>query len=66
MQHMDLTGTSLGSFIIKEMGTCLRRARAVLCLHLSANPGLSAENREFLPERIRCRPREDIARFIRV
>ena len=39
--HMNLTGTGLSSSVIYEMGNCLRRARSLLCLHLSGNPGLT-------------------------
>ena len=48
MQHMDLSGTGLNSKIIYELGKCLRRARAVCCIHLSGNPGMSEENRLYL------------------
>ena len=44
LQHMNLSGTGLSAQVIYEMGTILRRARAILSLHLSANPGLSQEN----------------------
>ena len=64
--HMNLTGTGLSSGVIYEMGNCLRRARSLLCLHLSGNPGLTQENFEYLGDRIRCRTREDIERFTRV
>lgn len=64
--HMNLTGTGLSSGVIYEMGNCLRRARSLLCLHLSGNPGLTQENFEYLGDRIRGRAREDIERFTRV
>ena len=64
--HMNLSGCGLSKEVIYEMGTCLRRARSVLCLHLSGNPGLTTENLDYLGKRVRCRPNEDIERFTRV
>ena len=48
------------------MGTFLKRSRAIQILHLSGNPGLSSDNYQYLHERIKCRPNEDIERFIRI
>lgn len=56
----------LTSLIIKELGTHLRRARSLLGIHLSGNPGLTEENQGALCERVRCRPNEDIERFTRI
>lgn len=64
--HFDLTSTGLTTLIIKEMGSIIRRAASVLCVHLSDNPGLNDENCDYLPKRIKCRPREDIERFNRI
>ena len=66
MIHMNLTGTGLSAGVIYEIGTCLRRARSVLVVHVSGNPGLSRENMDYLPNRVRCRPREDIERYTRI
>lgn len=66
MIHMNLTGTGLSAGVIYEIGTCLRRARSVLVIHLSGNPGLTAENMDYLSDRVKCRPREDVERFTRV
>ena len=63
---MDITSTGLGSFIIRELGTCLRRSRSILSIHLTGNPGMSQENYEFFINRIKCRPNENIARFTRI
>lgn len=63
---MNLTGTSLGEQVIHEIGTFLRRSRTLLSIHISANPGLSLDNRAYLTERIRCRKRDDIPRFITI
>ena len=66
LQHMNLTGTGLSAPVIHEIGTCLRRSRSVLVIHLSGNPGLTTENMEYLSTRIRCRPNEDVERFTRI
>ena len=47
--HLDLTCTGLSEFIIRAVGTTLRRAASVLAIHLSGNPGLTADNLEYLP-----------------
>jgi len=39
---------------------------SLLAIHLSGNPGLTAQNLEFLPRRIRVRPNEDTKRFKRI
>ena len=41
IQHIDLTGTGLGTYIIKEIGNSLRKSGALMCIHLSGNPGLT-------------------------
>lgn len=64
--HLDLTCTGLTNLIVHEMGSHLRRAGSLLSIHLSGNPGLSRENCEYLANRIKCRPREDIERFSRI
>ena len=67
MKHMDLTSTGLNELLIKEIGNALRKARSLLCIHLSGNKGIAdGENRQWLCERIKCRPNEDIERFSRI
>ena len=66
LQHIDLTGTGLSSQVIHSMGTALRRSRSILVIHLSGNPGLNLTNMEYLTQRIRCRPNEDIERYTRI
>ena len=41
IQHLDLSGTGLGTYIIKEIGKFMRKARSLMCIHLSGNPGLT-------------------------
>ena len=64
--HFNLTGCGLSKEVIFEIGTCLRRSRSVLVIHASGNPGLTDENFDYLPRRVKCRPREDIERFTRI
>ena len=64
--HMNLTGCGLSAGVIYEMGNSLRRARSILVIHLSGNPGLTTKNMEYLNTRIKCRQNEDIERFTRV
>ena len=63
---MNLTGTALGEYICKGLGSALRKSRSILSLHLSANPGLTKENREYLSQRIHAKDNEDMERFIRI
>ena len=78
LQHLNLTGTGLNSAVIFEMGSFMRRARSLLVIHLSANPGIygkppeeagldpELDNMNYLSRRIKCRLNEDIERFTRV
>ena len=66
MQHIDLSGTNLGTYIIKEIGNAMRKSRAVMCIHLSGNPGLTRQNMGLMKEGLKLREEEDINRFIRI
>ena len=55
MIHMNLTGCGLSKEVIHEIGTCPRRSRSLLVIHLSGNPGLTDSNFDYLPRRVRCR-----------
>lgn len=44
----------------------MRKAKSLLCLHLSGNPGLTPQVQEWVTQRIRCRPNEDMERFTRI
>ena len=39
--HLDLTCTGLTDQMIRTIGTALKRARSILSLHLSGNPGVT-------------------------
>ena len=64
--HIDLSSTGLTGMMLKSIGTCLRRSTSLLSIHLSDNPGLTEEICDYLVQRIRCRPREDMDRFKRI
>ena len=66
MQHIDLTGTGLGTYIIKEIGNSMRKSRALMCIHLSGNPGLTRQNMGLMTAGLKMRQDEDIVRFIRL
>ena len=64
---MDLTVTGLNQFLVKEIGNALRKARSLICIHLSGNQGIAdLETKQWLVDRIKCRPNEDIERFTRI
>lgn len=52
--HLDLTCTGLTDQMLRAIGTALRRARSILSLHLSGNPGITPALKSFLYQRIRC------------
>lgn len=59
--HLDLSSTRLTDKEIKELGSSLRRAKSLVSIHFSGNPGVSMGVREFLFEKLRCRPsKEDL------
>ena len=55
--HCDLSHTGLSKQMMKELGPALRRSKSLLCLHLSGNPGVDTELKEFMFNRVHCRPR---------
>jgi len=54
--HLDLSQTGLNQLCIKIIGISLRRARSLLSLHLSENPGITSDLKSLLFERIHCKP----------
>ena len=66
LMHLDLSCTGLSPLIVKEIGNAMRRARSLLSIHLSDNPGLTKANLEYLPARLKFRPNEDMQRFHRI
>jgi len=59
--HLDLSNTGLNEQMVRTIATALKRSRSIISLHLSGNPGITPESKEFLFERVRCcRPRPSI------
>lgn len=52
--------------MITGMASALRRAKSLLCIHLSGNPGVHDETKVPFCKRIRVRKNEDIQRFTRI
>ena len=48
---------SLHSEMIKELGPALRKAKSLLSLHLSGNPGATKDVKTYLRWRVRCVPK---------
>ncbi len=42
-----------------ELGPALRRAKSIISLHLSGNPGIDDELKEYLHKRVHCAPSFD-------
>ena len=61
--HIDLTACGLTELMMRELGTHIRRSGSLLAIHLTGNVGLTAETAQYLSQRIRCRPVENIERF---
>jgi len=60
IQHLNLSNTGLDAFIIHTIvDKALNKARSLLSLHLSGNPGVTNDNIEFIRERGKCRLVED-------
>ena len=54
--HLDLTQTQLTEHMLWRIGMCLSRAKSLAAIHFSGNPGITPSLKEYLTERIRCRP----------
>ena len=59
--HLDLSNTGLNEQMVRTIATALKRSRSIISLHLTGNPGVTPEAKEFLFERVRCcKPRPNI------
>lgn len=54
--HLDLTKTGLSHLMLLEFGPALRRAKSIISLHLSGNPGIDEEVTQALHKRAHCMP----------
>jgi hypothetical protein len=64
--HLNLEQTGLTELVLRDLGHQIRRAGSVLSIHLSGNPGLSKEVKDFLVQRIRIKPYEDVGVYTRI
>lgn len=55
LYHFDLSHTGLNEGVLKKVGASLSKARALVTLHLSGNPGINDRNLKYLKKRIRCK-----------
>ena len=51
LMHLDLSSTGLDTSMMREFGTALRRAKSLISLHMSGNPGDDEEVRIAICER---------------
>ena len=61
-----MTSTGLGTFIVREIGVNMRKSRALMCIHLSGNPGLTRQNKKIFTDGLKMREEENIDRFMRI
>jgi hypothetical protein len=54
--HFDLSNTGLSKAMLEQFGPALRKSRSLLSLHLSGNPGIDLELKQWLSTRVHCRP----------
>lgn len=64
--HLDLSGTGLEAKLLLGIAEALRKAKSLLSVHLSGNPGLTDQVQDTFVQRIRARPNEDVERFVRI
>ena len=55
LHHIDLTGCGLTGHVLEEIAKALRKSRALVGIHLSENPGLSPQVKEYLFNRVHCK-----------
>jgi len=54
----------MGSNLLREIVTTLKRSKSLLVLNVSGNRGVTDDVRNYLSERIRCKPDPyDLERF---
>ena len=61
MLFLDLSQTGLSKEMLLEFGPALRKAKSLLSLHLSGNPGIDRDNllANAISERAHCQPQFD-------
>jgi hypothetical protein len=58
--HFDISKTGLSKYQLLELGPALRRAKSLISLHASGNPGVSQELCDELFARVHCQPKYPI------
>lgn len=53
--HLDLSYTRLDDKSIKEIGANLRKAKSLIAIHFSGNPGVTEDVKNYIYERIHAR-----------
>lgn len=59
LEHLDLSNTGLSEQVFIGLVPYLKRAKSILGLHLSHNPGVSAEVKAFLHKKMRLNTEEN-------
>ena len=57
--HLDLSYTRLDEMMINLLGTSLRRAKSLVAVHFTGNPGVKKEPSDYLQQRVHCRSHKD-------
>lgn len=55
--HLDLSHMGLPTAMLKELGPALRKAKSLVSLHISGNPGGTKKLKRFLHSRAKCTPK---------
>ena len=63
LQHLNLTSTGLTEYMILQIGTSMTRAKSLLSIHFCSNIGSTQRVKDYLWQRIRCMPEQDIIKF---
>jgi hypothetical protein len=58
--HLDISSTGLSEAMLWFIGAALRRAKSLISLHLSGNPGVTPALKEYLHKRVRCKELETV------
>ena len=58
--HFDLAHTGLNEQMIWHFGNALKRAKSMVALHLSGNPGITDKLKDYLFKRVKCKQREEV------
>lgn len=57
LQELNLSHTSLGPNLLREIAYTIRKSRSLLTLHLTGNTaGINPKNKKFLHKRLKCKP----------